>query len=34
VVVRPGAPREVLTSCGDQQRKTVVPWIVSLDGDR
>jgi hypothetical protein len=34
VVVRPGPAREVLTSCGDEQRKTVVPWIVRLDDDR
>ena len=27
-IVRPGAAREVLTSCGDE-RKAVVPWVVS-----
>lgn len=27
-IVRPGAPRDVLTSCGDE-RKPVVPWTVS-----
>ena len=27
-IVRPGAPREVLTSCGDE-RKPVVPWTVT-----
>ena len=31
VVVRRGAAREVLTSCGDEQRKTVVPWIIGED---
>jgi hypothetical protein len=28
VVVRPGATRQVLTSCGDE-RKSVTPWEVS-----